>query len=136
MKKPVNLLAFDFGLRRIGVAVGQTVTHSASAQATLFAEGGVPDWQQVERLIEHWSPDALVVGLPYNMDGSDQAITLAARGFATCLEKRFHLPVYLVDERLTTKEARSQLAEQGKLSGAAVDSYAAKLILEDWLRAN
>lgn len=122
-------------MRRIGVAVGQTITASATPQPFLLAKEGQPSWGSIAELIQKWSANALVVGLPCNMDGTEQSITASAREFADHLKSRFQLPVYLVDERLTTKTARSVLAEKGKLSKALVDSYAAKLILEDWLRA-
>lgn len=131
---PTTLIAFDFGMRRIGVAVGQTITASATPQPLLLAKEGQPCWQSIAELIRKWSANALVVGLPCNMDGTDQLITTSARQFADHLKSRFRLPVYLVDERLTTKTAKSTLAEKGKLAKAVVDSYAAKLILEDWLR--
>ena len=131
---PATLIAFDFGMRRIGVAVGQTITASATPQPFLLAKAGKPRWESIAELIKKWSVTALVVGLPRNMDGTEQSITTSARQFADHLKSRFQLPVYLVDERLTTKTAKSALAERGKLSKAVVDSYAAKLILEDWLR--
>ncbi len=135
MPKQCVAIAFDFGMRRIGVAVGQTVTCSATPEAVLTVQEGVPRCETVANLIKKWSANALVVGLPYNMDGTEQAMTIAAKQFSTWLQSHFQLPVYLVDERLTTKAARSQLAEHGKLANAAVDSYAAKLILEDWLKS-
>jgi putative Holliday junction resolvase len=131
-----TLLGFDFGLKRIGVAVGQTVTETASVLSTLHAEKGEPNWQEVEKLLKEWKPHALVVGIPTNMDGTGQTITGAAKNFANAL-RRFDLPVYEVDERLTTKEARQQLFAEGgyrAIQAAQVDSVAAKLILESWLR--
>jgi putative pre-16S rRNA nuclease len=128
-------LAFDFGLRRIGVAVGQTITQSANPLTVLLAEKGEPDWQQVSQLISQWRPTALVVGLPYQMEGGEQAISFAARQFARKLKAQFNLPVHLVDERLTTQEAKRQLQASGvKLKDTAIDSFAAKLILESWMR--
>ncbi|KTD47058.1 Holliday junction resolvase [Legionella rubrilucens] len=130
-------LGFDFGYKRIGVAVGQTVTLSARPLPTLAARQGIPDWQLVTRLIEQWQPQALIVGLPTCIDGSEQYTTPLARHFAKQLKKRFSLPVHLVDERLTTVEARSQLFAEGgyrKLKNSQIDSTAACIILEQWLQ--
>lgn len=132
-----NLIAlgFDFGMKRIAVAVGQTVTHSANAIAILKAQDGVPDWEKIKMLIETWHANVLVVGIPYNMDGSEQTLTFAARKFARKLQMRFGLPVSMVDERLTTIEAKRQWYEQGLTKRPQhLDNYAAKLILEQWLQ--
>lgn len=128
------VLAFDFGLRRIGVAVGQTITQSANPVTVLLAEKGEPDWQQVAQLIAQWRPATLVVGLPYRMQGGEQALSFAARQFAHKLKAQFNLPVHLVDERLTTQEAKRQLQASGGKKDIAIDSFAAKLILESWMR--
>lgn len=131
------LLGFDFGYKRIGVAVGQTLTASASPLATLSAKQGVPRWESIQILIKKWRPNALIVGLPTCIDDSEQYTTGAARAFAHQLEEKFTLPVYLVDERLTTVEARAYLFEQGgyrRIKSTEVDSIAACLILEQWFR--
>lgn len=133
---PQVLLSFDFGMKRIGVAVGQSITATAQPLATLAARDGVPDWNIIQQHIDTWHVDAFVIGIPYNMDGSDQDITFAARRFGRKLQGRFHLPVFEVDERLTTKEARRLAAEDVRLSDADIDSIAAKLILESWLRTH
>ena len=129
-------LGFDFGYKRIGVAVGQTLTASASPLSTLQARLGVPDWKLVQKLIDEWRPRALVVGIPTCIDGKEQYTTLAARGFAKQLQKRFHLPVHACDERLTTVEARAYLFAEGgyrKIKQTQVDSIAACIILEQWM---
>ncbi|MDV3237979.1 MAG: Holliday junction resolvase RuvX [Gammaproteobacteria bacterium] len=132
---PQTLLGFDFGLRRIGVAVGQRVTGTATALTTLAARDGQPDWTQIARLLETWHPDALVVGLPLQLDGTDSEVTRAAQRFARRLEGRFHLPVFLHDERLSSHTAEQWLREHaGKLPAAgAADRVAAQVILQDWL---
>lgn len=132
---PQTLLGFDFGLRRIGVAVGQRVTGTATALTTLAARDGQPDWAQIARLLETWHPDALVVGLPLQLDGTDSEVTRAAQRFARRLEGRFHLPVFLHDERLSSHTAEQWLWEHaGKLPAAgAADRVAAQVILQDWL---
>lgn len=130
-------IGFDFGYKRIGVAVGQTLTGSASPLSTLDAKLGVPDWNLIQKLLSEWKPLALVVGLPTCIDNSEQYTTAASRGFARQLRKRFSLPVHLVDERLSTVEARAHLFESGgyrKLKKAEIDSIAACVILEQWLQ--
>jgi putative Holliday junction resolvase len=127
-----TLLGFDFGPRKIGVAVGQTVTGSASALTTIRSRGDSPDWPQIERLIRDWRPFAAVVGLPFNMDDTEGEIAPRARRFARQLAGRFGLQVHLVDERLTSVEARRQLGPDAKARDA-IDAVAAKLILETWL---
>ena len=130
-------LGFDFGYRRIGVAVGQQLTGSASPLSTLDAKLGVPQWDVILKLLNQWRPQALVVGLPTCIDGSEQYTTAAARGFARQLRKRFALPVYLVDERLSTVEARAHLFATGgyrKIKNTEIDSISACVILEQWLR--
>lgn len=133
--KFTTILAFDFGMKRIGVAVGQNVTKTAQALTTLSANAGEPKWEQITALIEQWRPDGLVVGIPLNVDSKEQPITHHARHFAECLSQRFNLPVYQMDERFTTIEARQMLFDQGgykKLKSSEIDSWAAKLILESW----
>lgn len=129
------LLAFDYGTKRIGIAVGQTVTQSARPLITVAAKNGVPEWNAIHKIIKTWRPDALIVGIPLNMDGTEQPITQAAKQFTHELHERFHLPTFEVDERLTTKDAREQLFAKGgfrALQNGQVDRVAAQLILETW----
>ena len=128
-------LGFDFGMQNIGVAVGQKITASATPVTILRAKEGVPDRRQIDELVANWQVSAIIVGLPYQLDGSEQPISIATRKFGSLLQERYQLQVYFMDERLTTKEAKRELAEQPqKHSLDRVDSYAAKLILESWLR--
>ncbi len=132
-------LGFDFGYKRIGVAVGQQLTCSASPLTTLNATLGVPNWDQIQTLITQWRPVEMIVGLPTCIDGTEQYTTAASKGFARQLRKRFLLPVHLVDERLSTMEARAYLFEKGgykKIKQTEVDSIAACVILEQWLRGS
>lgn len=133
------LLGFDYGTRQIGVAVGQVITGQARELCVLRAQNGVPDWQQVEALMREWQPDALVVGLPLNMDGSPSEMSARAEKFARRLHGRFNLPVHTHDERLTTFEAKGQRMRQGH-SGSyrdnPVDALAAALLLEGWLETH
>ena len=137
MPKPLHrvVLGFDFGMRHIGVAVGQCITQTASPVTALKAQDGIPNWDHIRTLIDEWAADGLIVGVPYNMDGSDQPITLAARKFARRLQAHFQLPIYYVDERLTTFAANQLLTGRGKLAGKTehADSIAAKIIVESWL---
>ncbi len=132
-------IGFDFGYKRIGMAVGQKITSKASPLATINANHGVPDWQAVQKTINDWRPCALIVGIPTCIDGSEQYTTKPAQKFAKSLEKKFSLPVYLVDERLSTIEARERLFAVGgykKIQKSAVDSIAACVILEQWLQTD
>jgi putative Holliday junction resolvase len=129
------ILAFDYGLKSIGVAVGQQLTGTASTLKALKAVDGTPDWNQIEALLKEWQPTLVVVGLPLNMDGSEQPFTARVHKFINRLHGRFGVKVVAQDERLTTVESRAELFSQGgfkKLSKDAVDCYSAKLILESW----
>jgi putative Holliday junction resolvase len=134
-KKEGLYLSFDFGLKRIGVAVGQTVTGSARGLTTLKANEGIPDWPEVQTLIDTWRPAGLVVGLPLNMDGTTQAITESTKNFIKALQEKSSLPVFEMDERLSTIAARDEIFSKKGYKGlkkAEVDAVAAKLILESW----
>jgi putative Holliday junction resolvase len=128
-----TLLGFDFGTHKIGVAVGQTLTGTATPLTTLSAVSHKPDWAGIERLIREWQPDALVVGLPMEMTDREADNAPRAKKFARQLEGRFHLPVYMADERLTSREAWEQLGPAAHKDVTRVDAVAAKLILETWL---
>jgi putative Holliday junction resolvase len=133
----ITVLGFDFGMKHIGVAVGQTITRTANPLTSLKATDGIPNWDEIAKLISTWGAKALVVGIPLNMDGSDQPITAAAKKFSNRLNAHYKLPVHPVDERLTTVEAKQQLFDtEGyrALDKKSIDSYSAKLILESWLR--
>ncbi|MBT9430993.1 Holliday junction resolvase RuvX [Candidatus Sodalis endolongispinus] len=131
-----SIMAFDFGTRSIGVATGQRITCTARPLTAFKAREGVPDWQQIEKLLNEWRPETVVVGLPLNMDGSEQPLTARARKFANRLHGRFGVQVVLHDERLSTVEARAGLFERGgfrALEKGKVDAGSAVIILESWL---
>ncbi len=135
--KPLTLLAFDFGTRQIGVAIGQTLLGSANPLTVLKARDGVPNWSQIEDLLKKWQPDQLLVGLPLNMDDSESEFCARTRKFARRLHGRFGLQVSMVDERLSTFEAKQIIREQGKRQGSyrdqPIDDLAAVMILKSWL---
>lgn len=137
MRNIETVMAFDFGLRRIGVAVGQTITYSANPVTTIMAKQGTPDWADIDKLIQTWMPQGFVVGRPTHLDGSEQAITKASDEFAKHLEKRYDLPVFRVDERLTSVAAKAYLIEEVKTTKTIkpqLDPISAKLICEIWLK--
>ena len=129
-------MAFDFGLKRIGLAVGQTLTKTAQPVHIFKADDGVPNWDTVSKYINQWAPDVLVVGLPLNMDGTESEMSLLAKNFADKLRKRFVLPVKTFDERLSTFDAKGEAAEEYAKPDMYVDAIAAKLILESWFNSN
>jgi putative holliday junction resolvase len=142
------VLAFDFGLRHIGVASGQTITGSATPLTTLRANQGTPDWEEVVELVASWQPLRLLVGLPLNMDDSESEMSERARQFAAGLEQRTGIDADLVDERLTSRSAREQARSAAPLrgrgsaserarsrvvAGSSEHALAAMLIAETWL---
>jgi len=130
---PQTLLGFDFGEKRTGIAVGQSLTRTATGLTTLHSKQNKPDWPAIEALIKEWQPDALVVGIPVHMDGTEQAMTLLARKFSRQLHGRFNLPVLEAEERLSSVEAEELLGtSQDK---AAIDQEAARIILQSWLNS-
>ncbi|MGB8714110.1 MAG: Holliday junction resolvase RuvX [Onishia taeanensis] len=129
------ILAFDFGTRRIGVAVGNEMLRRATALEPLPARDGIPDWAQVTGLIEEWRPDLFVVGLPINMDDSESEMSTRARKFGNRLYGRYGKPCEMVDERGSTREAKTLAREaghRGNYREDSVDGLAAALILEGW----
>ena len=131
-----NVMAFDFGLRQIGVAVGNCTTGTTQPVTVIKARDGVPDWDEIAGLVGEWEPDLLVVGNPLNMDGSHSELGARAARFARRLEGRLGLPYELCDERLSSFEAKHASRERGHRGDyrrQPVDSYAAELILKTWL---
>lgn len=131
-----TLLAFDYGTRSIGVATGQTVTGSANALTELRARDGVPNWDEIERLLKEWQPQLVLVGLPLNMDDTESEFAVRARKFAKRLHGRFGVQVAMVDERLSTHEAKAIAGHKDSYRDDPVDAIAAQLILESWLSDN
>lgn len=127
------LLGFDYGTHKIGVAVGQPLTGTATPLRTLSLVNRKPDWSGISALIDEWQPQALVVGHPFEMTDREANNAPGARRFARQLEGRFRLPVHMADERLTSREAWSRLGAEAAADPTRVDAFAAKLILETWL---
>jgi len=133
-------LAFDFGLRRIGVAVGQTTTCTASKLETV-RNGRSPDWSAIDRLVREWRPQQLLVGLPLGPEGDETDMSKACRQFGEALTERYGLPVNFADERLSSKAAESRFAElraDGRLrrkNADQLDAISAQIILENWLQS-
>jgi len=129
---PIRIvLAFDYGLKRIGVASGNALLGTANPLPFLKARDGVPDWSRVEALINEWKPDLVLVGNPLNMDDSNSEMSERAARFARRIEGRFGVRYALMDERLSSFEARGELLGTRTRPGD-VDSLAARLILESW----
>lgn len=130
----MHILAFDFGVKRFGVAVGQRQTNTAEPLQEIKAKDGIPDWQFIEKLIDEWQPECFVVGLPLNMDGSESEMSKRAKKFANRLHGRYGKPSHLHDERLTSQMVKydNPSNDYGK---NPVDSLAACLILKSWLES-
>lgn len=136
---PETIIAFDFGLRRIGVAVGQQVTNSSNALETIANGESGPEWLRIDEIIREWGPQRLIVGMPLHADGSPSETSVCVSSFVAELD-RFELPIETVDERYSSVEAQAVLKSQrarglrGRVSKASIDSTAAMLIAERWLK--
>ena len=122
------VMSFDFGMKRIGVAVGQKVTQTASGLGVVQAFDGIPKWDYLDKIVLDWQPERFIVGLPINMDGSDSEMSKKAQKFSRRISSRYNIRSEMFDERLTSFEAREH---DGKTH---IDAIAAKIILESWLR--
>jgi len=135
---PATLLGFDFGTKSIGVSTGQMITATAQPIAAIKANDGIPNWDIVGKVIAEWQPDLVIVGLPLNMDGTEQPITQRAKKFANRLNGRFGVKIALQDERLTTASAKEFIFSHGgykALDKGKIDSVSAALILESWMES-
>ncbi len=134
--KITNVLGFDYGKKRIGIATGQTITRSATPLKTITQIDGNPDWKAIETEILQWKPQLLIVGMPYHIDGSENKMTAAARQFCYELEKRFNLPVKEINEALSSQQAEEILKENIKIDKQnkhEIDRMAAAIIVQRWL---
>jgi len=134
------ILSFDFGFRRIGVAVGQSTTCTASSLETI-PNRAAPDWQAIDRLVRDWEPQMFVVGLPLDQSGEETDMSRAARGFGRAIAERYGRECVFFDERLSSHAAQGRFAEQrasGNLKRKHVgklDAMAAQIVLENWLQS-
>ncbi len=131
-----QVLGFDFGKKRIGIASGQTITHTATPQTTLHAVNGNPDWHAITEQIQQWQPQALIVGMPYHLDGQKNTMTQAVEDFCFALKKRYKLPIVLIDERYSSAQAETQLKKNIKINQhnrLEIDKMAAAVIVQRWL---
>lgn len=130
-----TLLAFDYGLRHIGVAVGQALITSSNPAGIVRARDGVPDWNAITKLMNEWQPQLLLIGLPLNMDGTDSPMSLRARKFSRQLQEKYKIAVELIDERLTSfaaKQTRREMQSNTDFGRDTVDAEAACIILQDY----
>lgn len=131
-----TVIGFDYGTKSIGVAVGQSITGTAKALTSLKARDGIPNWDEIQKILAEWQPDLVIVGLPLDLHGDElKTITPRAQKFANRLKGRFNLNVELQDERLSTKEAKAILFERGgyrALDKGSIDSESAAIIVESW----
>lgn len=137
-KNQRTILGFDFGTKRIGIAIGQEVTGTVNPLTTVHAVKQKPDWDSISKIIAEWQPDLLVVGLPLHMDGTEQEMTHAAKRFSNQLNGRYQVPVALMDERLSSNEAESIINERSTSRSvfpdkAQIDMISAQLILQSWM---
>jgi len=135
-----TIIAFDFGLKRTGVAVGNTLTGSASPECTLQSRDERPDWEGITQLFEKWKPERLVVGMPTELDGSDNPLKPRIERFCNQLNGRYNLPVEQENEQFTSIEAAQRLKQlrrsgrKKKVTKEEVDKIAASIILENWMQ--
>jgi putative Holliday junction resolvase len=135
---PRVVMAFDFGLKNIGIAIGQEITRTASTFYSLKAVDGKPHWAELDDIVEDWKPGLFVVGDPFNMDGSRSKIQELSDRFSNSLNKRYDITIEKSDERLTSREATERLESPkiGTKDSTNKHSISAQIILEDWFRSN
>ena len=135
LNTPQMIMAFDFGTQKMGMAVGQALIESATPLALFPMKDGIPNWDELLKIVKQHQPNLFLVGLPLNMDGSNQEVTFKAKKFANRLHNHYGLPVETQDERLTTADAKARLFEQGgyrSLGKGNVDNMSAVIILESF----
>jgi len=133
-----TVIGFDFGKKYIGIAVGQEITGSATPLGSIKANDGIPHWDNLSQYLKEWQPDYIVVGLPLNMDGTEQQLTLDAKKFGKRVFGKFGIKVEYQDERLTTADAKEQLFARGgfkNLKKDNIDAESAKLIIESYFES-
>ena len=130
-------MAFDFGTKNIGIAIGQEITKPASTFYSIHANDGLPDWVELDMIIREWKPNLFVVGDPLNMDGTRSKIQDSSDKFSTALNKRYDISIEKTDERLSSREAKERLEniQMGIKDSRNKHSISAQIILEDWFRS-
>ena len=134
---PKVVMAFDFGLKHIGIAIGQEITRTASTFYSINATEGHPDWTELDKIITEWKPNLFVVGDPFNMDGTRSKIQDLSDNFSSALNKRYDINIEKTDERLASREAKERLEnlQIGTRDSSNKHSISAQVILEDWFRS-
>ncbi len=131
------IMAFDFGTQKTGMAVGQALIESANPLPLFPMKDGIPNWDNLLKIVKQYQPDLFIIGLPLNMDDSESELSTRARKFARRLRHQTNIETLMVDERLTTREARDELGHyqaQGRGKNISTDSIAAALFIESWYR--
>ena len=137
MQASQSIMAFDFGTQKMGMAIGQSTIESATPLPLFAMKDGIPDWNQLLKLVREWQPNLFLVGLPLNMDDSESELSARARKFARRLRHQTNIETWMVDERLSTRAARDELSHyhaQGRGKKLSADSLAATLFIESWYR--
>ncbi|ATZ65366.1 MULTISPECIES: Holliday junction resolvase RuvX [Acinetobacter] len=137
LNSPQLIIAFDFGTQKMGMAVGSSLIESATPLALFPMKDGIPNWDELLKIVKQHQPNLFLVGLPLNMDDSESELSTRARKFARRLRHQTNIETVMVDERLTTREARDELEHyqaQGRAKKLAADSIAAALFIESWYR--
>lgn len=137
LKQPQLIMAFDFGTQKTGMAVGSSMIESATPLALFPMRDGIPNWDELLKIVKQHQPNLFLVGLPLNMDDSESELSARARKFARRLRHQTNIETWMVDERLTTREARDELDQyqaQGRGKNVSADSIAAALFIESWYR--
>ena len=134
---PRVIMAFDFGAKNIGIAIGQEITKTASTFYSINANDGQPDWVELDMIVKEWNPNLFVVGDPLNMDGTRSKIQDSSDKFSTALNKRYDIGIEKTDERLSSREAKERLEniQMGIKDSRNKHSISAQIILEDWFRS-
>ena len=130
-------MAFDFGTKNIGIAIGQEITKTASTFYSIRANDGLPDWVELDMIVKEWNPNLFIVGDPLNMDGTRSKIQDSSDKFSTVLSKRYDISIEKTDERLSSREAKERLEniQMGIKDSRNKHSISAQIILEDWFRS-
>lgn len=135
LTQPQMIMAFDFGTQKMGMAIGQSLIHSANPLPLFPMRDGIPQWEQLLKIVKQHQPNLFLVGLPLNMDDTESELSTRARKFARRLRHQTNIETVMVDERLTTREARDELEHyqaQGRAKNISADSIAAALFIESW----